>query len=63
MLVLSRKVGQQICIGDEITVTFIRVNSDGSVRLGINAPKDVTIYRKEIQERIDDDRSREHRKP
>ncbi len=47
MLVLSRKKGQGIMIGDNIELTIIEIQGD-QVRLGINAPKNVSIYRKEI---------------
>ncbi|MBN1908950.1 MAG: carbon storage regulator [Pirellulales bacterium] len=48
MLVLSRKVGQRILIGDNIAVTVVRV-AQGSVRIGVEAPSDLTIVREEIQ--------------
>ncbi len=51
MLVLTRKVGEQVNIGDDIVVTIVEV-SKGSVRLGINAPKNVTIHRHEVYEKI-----------
>ena len=51
MLVLTRKVGEQINIGDDIVVTIIEV-SKGNVRLGIKAPKQVSIHRHEIYEKI-----------
>jgi len=51
MLVLSRKVGEQIQIGDEITVTVVRI-AGGSVRLGIEAPKTTPIAREELQESL-----------
>lgn len=47
MLVLSRKKGETIMIGDDIELIIVDVTSDG-VRLGIKAPKEVTILRKEI---------------
>ncbi len=47
MLVLSRKKGQGIMIGDNIELTIIDIQGD-QVRLGIDAPKNVSIYRKEI---------------
>jgi carbon storage regulator len=49
MLVLSRKIGQRIIIGDDITVTIVRIGP-GTVRVGIDAPKDVNIVREEISE-------------
>ncbi|MBN2292991.1 MAG: carbon storage regulator [Pirellulales bacterium] len=48
MLVLSRKVGEKILIGDEIVVTVVRLSS-GVVRIGVEAPEDLTIVREEIQ--------------
>ena len=47
MLVLSRKKDQAIMIGDNIELTIIEIQGD-QVRIGINAPKNVTIYRKEM---------------
>jgi carbon storage regulator len=51
MLILTRKLGEQITIGDDITVTLLEV-SGTQVKLGIDAPKDISIHRKEIYERI-----------
>lgn len=47
MLVLSRKKGQGIMLGDDIELTIIEIQGD-QVRIGINAPKNVSIYRKEL---------------
>ena len=47
MLVLSRRVGERLVIGDDIVVTVIEVRSDG-VRLGIDAPRDVRVHRAEV---------------
>lgn len=49
MLVLSRKVGERILIGDNVTVTVVRV-SGGGVRLGIDAPADMAVVREELQQ-------------
>jgi len=51
MLVLTRKVGEQINIGDEIVVRVIEVNR-GNVKIGIDAPASVSIYRQEVYEKI-----------
>jgi carbon storage regulator len=51
MLVLTRKVGQSIVIGDGIEVLVLEVRGE-QVRLGIRAPKDVTVHRKEIYDQI-----------
>jgi carbon storage regulator len=50
MLVLSRKVGERILIGDDISVTVVRV-APGVVRLGVEAPEHLTIVREELQSR------------
>ena len=47
MLVLSRKVGERILLGDKIKITVVRI-SGGGVRLGIEAPADVTVVREEV---------------
>nr|WP_146453032.1 carbon storage regulator [Bythopirellula polymerisocia] len=47
MLVVSRKIGERILIGDEIAVTVIKVGS-GGVRIGIEAPKELPVVREEL---------------
>ena len=54
MLVLTRKLHQSIVIGDEIEVVVLEVRGE-QVRLGIKAPKDVTVHRKEIYEQIQEE--------
>ena len=54
MLVLSRKVGEKILIGDNIAVTVVRV-AQGVVRLGIEAPKEMPIVREEIKDQLTED--------
>lgn len=49
MLVLSRKLGEKICLGEEITVTVLAIRG-GQVRLGITAPADVRVLRGELVE-------------
>ena len=51
MLILTRKVGEAVVIGDNVTVAIIAVKGS-QIRIGINAPKDVTVHREEIYERI-----------
>ena len=51
MLVLTRKAGDGIVIGDDITIKIIEIKG-GGIRIGIDAPKDCKIYRQEIYERI-----------
>ncbi len=48
MLVLSRKPGQSLMIGDNIRITIMEIRSDGTVRVGIDAPKEIEVYREEI---------------
>ncbi len=50
MLVLSRKVSERIWIGDEISVTIVRINGN-AVRVGINAPSHLTVIRDELKQR------------
>jgi carbon storage regulator len=51
MLILTRRVGETVMIGDEVTVTVLGVKGN-QVRVGINAPKTVAVHREEIFERI-----------
>lgn len=51
MLILTRRVGETLMIGDKVTVTVLGVKGN-QVRLGINAPKDVAVHREEIFQRI-----------
>ena len=51
MLILTRKIGETVMIGEEVTVTVLGVKGN-QVRLGINAPKNVTVHREEIFVRI-----------
>ena len=51
MLILTRRVGETLMIGDEVQVTVLGVKGN-QVRLGVNAPKEVAVHREEIYERI-----------
>ena len=51
MLILTRRVGETVMIGDEVAVTVLRVKGN-QVRLGVNAPKSVSVQREEIFQRI-----------
>lgn len=54
MLVLSRKINESIIIGDNIEITVVEVNGR-NVKIGIDAPKDVSVHRKEVYEAIRDE--------
>jgi carbon storage regulator len=51
MLILTRRVGETVMIGNDVTVTVLGVKGN-QVRIGVNAPKDVAVHREEIYERI-----------
>lgn len=56
MLILTRRVGESLMIGDNVNVTVLGVKGN-QVRIGVNAPKDVAVHREEIYQRIQQERS------
>lgn len=51
MLILTRRIGETLMVGEEVTVTVLGVKGN-QIRLGVNAPKDIEVHRSEIYERI-----------
>jgi len=58
MLILTRRVGETLMVGDEVTVTMLGVKGN-QVRIGVNAPKEVAVHREEIYQRIQKEKSDE----
>jgi len=56
MLILTRRAGETVMIGNDVTITVLGVKGN-QVRIGINAPKDVAVHREEIFERIQSEQS------
>ena len=55
MLILTRRIGETLMVGDEVTITVLGVKGN-QVRLGVNAPRDVAVHREEIYQRIQDEK-------
>ena len=58
MLILTRRVGEALMIGDDVTITVLGVKGN-QVRVGVNAPEDVAVHREEILNRIEESAPRE----
>ena len=59
MLILTRRVGETLMIGDEVTVTILGVKGN-QVRIGVNAPRDVAVHREEIFDRIKNEQDQQN---
>ncbi|EPS0589421.1 TPA: carbon storage regulator CsrA [Pseudomonas aeruginosa] len=58
MLILTRRVGETLMVGDDVTVTVLGVK-ENQVRIGVNAPKEVAVHREEIYQRIQKEKDQE----
>ncbi len=62
MLILTRRIGETLMVGDDVTVTVLGVKGN-QVRLGVNAPKDVSVHREEIYQRIQKEKEGDDENP
>ena len=56
MLILTRRIGESLVIGNDVTITILGVKGN-QVRVGVNAPKEISVHREEIYKRIQQERS------
>ena len=62
MLILTRRIGESLRIGDEVSVTVLGIKGS-QVRIGVNAPKSVSVHREEVYDRINDKNSKNSDNP
>lgn len=60
MLILTRRIGETVVIGDDIEVTVLNVKGN-QVRVGIEAPKDVPVHREEVRQRIEQEKQEQQK--
>ena len=58
MLILTRRVGETLMVGDDVKITVLGIKGN-QVRIGVDAPKDIAVHREEIYQRIQDEKIKE----